>query len=238
MKCRAVIFDLFGTLVEEPPFAEYEKLLPQMASILGVSAEGFTRLWWETHGARHTGAFATIEANIEHVCQALGATPSKASIQHAAETRAEFACRPLRLQEGALETLRQLRADSRKIGLVSNCGPEVPPLWPQTPLAPLIDATVFSCAVGFKKPDPRIYHTACERLAVGPEQCVYVGDGDSRELTGASAVGMYAVLIRSEGSDEASHHFDPDDWDGTAISSLPELLSLPDVALQHGSKTA
>ena len=40
-----------------------------------------------------------------------------------------------------------------------------------------------------------MYLTACERLRVEPEECLYVGDGGSRELTGAAAVGMTAVRL-------------------------------------------
>jgi len=46
-----------------------------------------------------------------------------------------------------------------------------------------------------EKPDPRIYHLALERLKVKPQDCLYVGDGSSHELTGARKVGMHPVQI-------------------------------------------
>jgi len=75
-----------------------------------------------------------------------------------------------------------------------------------------------------KKPNPRIYHLALERLKVKPQDCLYVGDGSNRELTGARKVGMHPVLIRT--STEENCSFDEDDWDGTAVSSLSEVLDL------------
>ena len=75
------------------------------------------------------------------------------------------------------------------------------------------------------KPDPGIYELACERLGVQPGNCLYIGDGSSRELTGASTVGMDAVLIRVPNDTENG---DREDWQGTRISSVEEVLNLVD----------
>jgi len=64
------------------------------------------------------------------------------------------------------------------------------------PLASRIAATGFSCLLGVRKPHPGIYLHVTRRLGVAPEQCLYVGDGDSRELSGAAALGMTALRIR------------------------------------------
>ena len=82
-----------------------------------------------------------------------------------------------------------------RIGLVTDCSWETVLLWPETPLPPYFDSTVFSCAVGMRKPDPRIYALACDQLGLAPERCLYVGDGDSDELAGAERVGMTALRI-------------------------------------------
>ena len=89
-----------------------------------------------------------------------------------------------------LDTLAKLQSTGVKTGLISDCGSEVPDIWPGLALAPLMDATVFSCCVGVTKPDPSMYRLACERLGVDASRCLYVGDGGSRELTGARAMGM------------------------------------------------
>jgi len=78
-----------------------------------------------------------------------------------------------------------------------------------------------------KKPDPRIYKMATDRMGIKPEDCLYVGDGSSHELTGARAVGMQAVLIRhtDETVDEVVMERE-DDWDGPRITRLREVLNL------------
>ena len=97
------------------------------------------------------------------------------------------------------------------------------------PFAPLVDVAVFSCLEGVQKPAPRIYQLAVERLAVRPENCLYIGDGDSQELTGASQVGMYPVLIRNPDEDSTDVHrvdYEAGEWEGPVISSLREVLTL------------
>jgi putative hydrolase of the HAD superfamily len=92
------------------------------------------------------------------------------------------------------------------------------------PIKPFFDTVVFSCVAGVKKPDPRIYQLALERLKVKPQDCLYVGDGSSYELTGARKVGMHPVQIHVPG--EIVYFLDEDDWDGHPISSLSEVLNL------------
>ncbi len=89
--------------------------------------------------------------------------------------------------------------------------------------------TVFSCEVGLKKPDPRIYQLVAKQLAVKPESCLYIGDGSSNELSGATAVGMHPVLILDPREDSSSMHridAETDRWNGPVISSLKEVLEL------------
>ena len=64
---------------------------------------------------------------------------------------------------------------------------------------------------------------ACERLGVEPSDCLFIGDGGSGELTGATTVGMDAVLIRAQDDTENG---DREDWRGVKISSVSEVLGL------------
>ena len=129
-------------------------------------------------------------------------------------------------REGAVETLSYLKQNGCKTGLVSNCSMETTAIWPETLLAPFIDVAVFSCVEGAMKPDPRLFQTALERLAVPPGNCIYVADGMSRELETASGLGMRAVLI--EGHHETEYERDREDWRGEKIASLKEIMSLLD----------
>jgi putative hydrolase of the HAD superfamily len=141
--------------------------------------------------------------------------------------RLEIYRRNLAPRAGAVELLTYLRAAGYRIGLVSDCAAEIPMLWPQSTFAPLIEATVFSVETGARKPHQRNYRLICEQLGVAPERCLYIGDGGSRELTGATQFGMQAVLI----SVPYERHLvmereDAQQWQGPVVESLGEVLGL------------
>ena len=225
MKYKAVIFDLFGTLIKNFPWDVSNSLLRRMALELLAPPDDFTALWHAAFDKRMKGVLKNYQACIRHICQQLGAQVQDDRIDLAASTRFELNKQEVTApREGAIEVLSYLKANGCKTGLLSNCSTETTLVWENSPLAPLIDVAVFSCLVGLMKPDPRIYQTAVKRLAVKPEECMYIADGMEQELLGASKLGMRAVLIRVPGEDD----YDPyrEEWGGPVISSLKEVLTL------------
>jgi putative hydrolase of the HAD superfamily len=226
VKYDAVIFDLFGTLVDIFSLEEYERLVVDMCAVLGVAPAEFMSRWDEQHDERALGRTPVAE-QLGGLCRGLGVGVAPAQLARAVEMRVDFVRRVLVPRDDAVATLAALRERGLKVGVISDCSEEVVAAWPGTPLAPLVDEAVLSAAVGMKKPDPRVYNLACERLGVAPERCLYVGDGGSRELSGAAAVGMEAVLIRAPGDagDDAFRR-DAEEWGGGRILSLAEVLTL------------
>lgn len=224
---RAVVFDLFGTLVPEFPLAEWDRMFHEMASALGVDLQAFRREWDATMIERQTGLLGDVEGNVRTICARLGVAPEPVQLAAALEVRVSLYRRWFRPQPGAVETLRWLREHAYHTALISMCAPDTPPLWRASPLRDLIDVLVFSSEAGLRKPDPAIYLRATDGLGVDPAHCLYVGDGSYRELSGASAVGMHPVLIRdpAEG-DRAVLRPDAETWDGPAIRSVGEVLRL------------
>jgi putative hydrolase of the HAD superfamily len=198
-----------------------------MGAILGVPPEGIWCWYRDFWVDCATGTFASVETTIEHICTALGAEVDPARVKKAVQIRSEFTRRSLAAPTGTIETLSHLRLAGYRIGLISDCARETPMVWQSNNLAPLVDAAVFSCVVGLKKPDPRIYQIASQMLEVGTADCLYVGDGSSRELSGAVAAGMRAVLLRVPLDDAYdSQRAEVDDWTGPSISTLPDIRSM------------
>lgn len=229
MKHRAVVFDLWGTLVPQFDYAEFAASLRAMADAVGVDSDVFHQAWYDLWHERATGLFPTVQSTLEHICAVNGGSPSEEQLTQAvgiryAFTRAVLVGRP---RPDAVSTLEALKAKGLSLGLVSNCTPEVPSIWPDTPFAPLIGIPVFSCTVGIKKPDQRIYRVACEGLGVAPGECVYVGDGFDQELQGAMALGMWPVLIAPP--DERppdTIEWEGDTWKGERIETLAQVTRL------------
>ena len=228
MTDRAVIFDLFGTLIPNYDAVEYARVARAMAEIVGAPVADFARLYGsETWSRRATGALATTEDAIAYVCAALDLPMDTARVAEATGIRIDLTRRTLRPLPGVVDTLETLRGRGYGIGLVSDCSAEVPLLWPGTELSALVDAAIFSCDVGMKKPDPRIYLLACERLGVQPSACLYVGDGSGQELSGAAAIGMTPVLVRvpyAETTD--TDRPEVTTWDGRDVMTIPDILAL------------
>jgi putative hydrolase of the HAD superfamily len=113
----------------------------------------------------------------------------------------------LRPEERMIAAVRAARAGGVKTGLISNSWGLG--IYDRAP-TDLFDAAVISADVGLHKPQPEIYLLACERLAVEPNEAVFVDD--LREnCAGAEAVGMTALL-----------HRDPEE----TVARLEELLGI------------
>jgi putative hydrolase of the HAD superfamily len=156
----------------------------------------------------------------------MNVSPRAEQIEKAVEIRMKYIRQALQPRPDAVATVRRLKDHGYKIGLVSNCSIEIPILWPETAFANVIDTPIFSSRVHLKKPDPRIYHLACERLGVTPERCLYIADGEDHELTAAAKVGLHPILIRTSQETRSELHQEAREWQGTTIASLAEVLQL------------
>jgi putative hydrolase of the HAD superfamily len=226
VKYRGIIFDLFGTLVADFG-SSVGQMHQEMAAALAVAYEPFMWLWGQTAKMRIIGAFDSVEANIKYVCDTMNVQVGADQIAKAVEIRMKNIRQALQPRPDAVATLRQLKEQNYKLGLLSNCSIEIPLLWPETTFADLVDSPVFSSRERLKKPDHRIYHLACERLGVMPEDCLYIADGEDHELAAAAKVGLRPVLIRtSSDGNRGESHQEAKEWQGPTIDSLKEVLRL------------
>lgn len=220
MRYTAVLFDLFGTLVDNYSPADFRRELAEMASALRLPAEEFAERWLHSTHEAWLGSFPDTGAKIQHICEVMGMNVESDSVLLAAKLRLEGERRHLIPRPDAYATLTALRAAGFRTGLISNTMGDVPRLWKELGVASLIDEAVFSCEVGLEKPDVRIYHLACARLATRPEECIFVGDGGSDELSGAARAGLTPIRSRTP-------HEQPipeDRWNGITLSSLSDIL--------------
>jgi len=225
MKYMAIIFDLFGTLVDSYSVQGYNRYLADMAAALELQEEDFSKLWRDTIYERGIGIFKTTEESIRYICNKLKASVSEENIKKCDQIRLGNTRKALTPKNGAVDILKSLRGLGYKIGLITNCSADVPLLWKKTEFTHLFDATIFSASVGLKKPDAQIYNLACEQLGVEPKTCLYIGDGDSNELAGASQLGMDAVMIRDP-NEMDPYRIVEVDWRGRKIENFTEILDL------------
>ncbi len=227
MNFKAVIFDLFGTLVDVFPADSWRAVQNDIATVLDLDEDDLLVMWRNSRRERNQGIFPTIEANIEHVLRELSKPVDGGKVADAAKIRIDWARECLTPRRDAVETLRYVRAQGLKVGLVSNCTPEIPIIWPDTEFAPLVDVPLFSCSEGLEKPDVRIFQLSCERLASTPDRCLYIADGQGGELAAAASLGMTAVKIPSVYEHDKEPFYDnPEPWQGAQVTRLSEVRAL------------
>ncbi len=224
MKYDAVIFDLFGTLIDTFTFEDYHETIAEMTEVLDASFDQFLAAWIESFIPRTTGAFSSTAENIWHVSNEIGLEPTQEQVDEVVKLRHKWTRHWITPRSDAISTLAELREMGHRIGLITDCSIEVPTVWQETEFPPYFDSTIFSASVGMKKPDPKIYNLCCEQLGVEPDRCLYIGDGSSRELTGAKEMGMTPILIVAPGDDYFVERKDAVEWTGPRIAHLSEVL--------------
>lgn len=222
----AVVFDMYGTLTPSLTKAVWDEQKRACADRIGVPADAWVAALDETWHERVSGLFGGMPEAFRAVAERAGYLPTDEQVADAVEARLAAYLAAQRLRPDALEVLRTLRSSGLKLALVSDCTDELPLAWNRTPLAELFDATVFSCVERTRKPDPKLFRAAAQRLGVEPAQCLYVGDGGGDELAGSAAVGMLPVLLA--GPDWTDNHAPgrPEAWTGLRAETLSEVPAI------------
>ena len=221
---RAVLLDLFNTLVPGGSQADRDCVSKQMADELGVDRDAFASLVRSTFDARTRGRLGDLRETTRWMARNLGGAPSEDSIERATALRVQLT-RDLHSKTWAIPTLSALRSGGMVLGLVSDCSAETPMIWPSTALSPYFQAVSFSCVTGHRKPEPAAYLVASDALGVEPRNCVFVGDGGSRELSGAAALGMTAIRFLPPSFDRGEVIDNDPSWAGPGITDLFELVT-------------
>jgi putative hydrolase of the HAD superfamily len=223
----AVVFDFYSTLTPPGADAVWQRHTAAVAGLLGVAPARLAEELSASFPDRMSGALGDAGQTMAALAARSGGRPDPDQVAAAVALRQELQTTLFALRPEAPGVLAGLRAAGLRIGLVSDCTWELPTAWPRLPLAALVDAPVFSCVEGTRKPDPRLFHAVADRLGVEPAGCLYVGDGGGRELTGASAVGMTAVLLAGPDWHPTGAIDRERGWTGARISSLTELTAVP-----------
>ncbi len=97
------------------------------------------------------------------------------------------------LSPGAREVLASLRAQKKKLALVSNWDERLRHLVLDFGLQEFFDALIISCEVGYAKPDPTIYLLACQKLQIKPSKGLMIGDQLEDDVLAARRAGLWAL---------------------------------------------
>ena len=192
---KAVYFDLFFTLI----VPSYEKTNNEY-DILHLSMTE-----WENYAENdmlyQERALGRVKSEMEIIDRIVSVIPfqvndiQKKQILSAREKRMKNALH--NVSEDLIDVLKILKNRKIKIGLISNADIIDCKYWGESKLASFFDDVIFSCNVGFLKPDRQIYELAMQNLKVLPDESLFVGDGGSNELFGAKSAGMKTIFTEA-----------------------------------------
>ena len=190
---HAVIFDLFHTLTAP------EVVCPggqSTSDILGLDPVSWNRQLMEKSKDRLRGLEKDPVDIIKKLACAINPGLSEALILKAVENRIRrFEAALVNIPSPAVEVIKALKQRGKKIALVSNADVIESAAWRRSPVSPYFDVVLFSCEVGYVKPELEIYELCLKELREKPEDCVFVGDGGSNEFDGAKKAGLSCIMV-------------------------------------------
>lgn len=188
---KGILFDLFHTLVS---LIHAKTPGKNSNEILGISRE----VWWDAlfnkTDDRLRGIITDPVAIIRDITNQIDPGIDDAIIREVAQKRGErFRQGLIHVSPHVIECLRKL-SKTHKIGLVSNADVMERAGWEESEISDYFDCAVFSCDVGFVKPQTEIYNCCLAGLGLSTHEVLFVGDGGSDELIGAKKAGITTVF--------------------------------------------
>jgi putative hydrolase of the HAD superfamily len=222
VRVRAVLFDLGDTLVDEKDFDGWTELARRF--YLDLDPDVLLHSYFEVLDAVDARPHpAGREAGLVDFWQKTLSTAAAKSVDEPT-TRKFIAAvheteRPVRLYSDVVRCLDILRAEHRALGVVSNSASEasVRRILDRVGILDYFARILSSGTEGVEKPDPAIFRRAVERMAVRPEETVYVGNLANTDAKAASVAGLHGVWLNREG---CGYGEDP-----------PEIISLLELPL-------
>ena len=204
MTYRAVLFDLGGVVVGSPlhAIAAYEEEL-------GIPAGSVNRV---VIGTGPAGAWSRLERGeltLEPFFEAFDRECATAGCALSARTLMERVAGATAPRPAMLEAISRIRARGLVAAAITNNW--IAEEGSAGSLRHIFDLVVESAVEGIRKPDPRIFITACERLEIVPSQAVFLDDIGSNLKT-ARSLGMTTIKV-----------VEPD----AALAELEALLGFP-----------
>jgi putative hydrolase of the HAD superfamily len=210
----AVLVDLDDTILEFPNSARASWLAVARtyAARAGCSAEALFEAVWQTRDALwRDEAPASLRAARMHLhstrrdivtraLASLGAQPPDGLVDELAISYGAMRAEAVRAFPGAIDTLRRLRTEGVRLGLVTN-GPAAVqrPKVDRFELEALFDYVLIEGEFGAGKPDARVFRHVLAELGVGPHEAWMVGDHLEWDVAGAQRIGVYAIWVDSYG---------------------------------------
>jgi 2-haloacid dehalogenase len=195
-RCRAVVFDAYGTLFDVA--APTRALLGELADEVGQlwRRKQLEYSWLRSLIGRHAD-FAQVTAEaLDYALEAHGITDAGL----AARLREAYLTLPA--YDDAAEVLTALRQSGRRTAILSNGSPAMlAPMVTRSGLSPLLELLMSVEDVAIFKPHPKAYSLACDRLACPAQDIAFVS-ANGWDAAGAATFGFSVAWLNRRGEPE------------------------------------
>jgi HAD superfamily hydrolase (TIGR01662 family) len=132
-------------------------------------------------------------------------------------------------EDDALITLAKLKEGGYRLALISNASddPNTQVLVDKLGARGYFEVIISSAALGIRKPNPKIFQEAMERMNLSPEKVAMVGDRLGADILGARNAGIFSIWIKRRADTPGNRaHVDTifPDAQIDILSELPRLL--------------
>lgn len=135
-----------------------------------------------------------------------------------------------KIENDAHSTLKELINRGFHLGVVSNAADavDVSRIIDQHKLRDYFEVIIVSADFGIRKPDPRLFKIALQRMHAKPQSAVMVGDNLRSDILGAHRAGMRAIWITRRSDDPHNAQLRSSITPDAEVSSLEEVSLLLD----------
>jgi putative hydrolase of the HAD superfamily len=219
---KGLLVDLFGTIIPRPDMKRHEKFMDSISDILDEDPVNTRKVWRKLYKRRITGVDDTSRRFVDHFLLELGSDYSEEKVKRIDTLWNELTGELMIFFDDVSPVLQVMRDSGLRIGLLTNCGANVPDIFEKSEIASRFDAMIYSSTEKMTKPDVRFFERGSEMLGLEPGQCAFIGDGDNDELFGSRDAGLFTIKI-DRGEDSGDYVIKPvPPWDPT-ISDFNEL---------------
>jgi putative hydrolase of the HAD superfamily len=205
LKIQAIIFDLYGTLIDVSTDEDKNEVFNFLSLYLqyydiNIPAARLKDIFENEKSNNLNSRHERYpEVNLQEVFEEI--------LKREGNTNSflvKSCCKLFRIQSrerfqlfpDSIPVLKEIKNNGYTIGLVSNAqkvftANEIRILGLQN----YFKHMVFSTRYGITKPDRRLFMIACAMLDVPPERAIYIGDNPYNDVKGAREIGMTSILL-------------------------------------------
>lgn len=203
------IFGLYGTLIEIETDEDDSLLWEKVSMYFGYyganyEAEEFKKRFYKlmNKSVDQDSKIEYPEVNIDDVFYKLfkdkGVKPKKKLTKNAALLFRLLSTKKIKLYDGVLETLKELKKQNKKLYIIGN-GQSVFAKYEMQLLGiyDLFDGVYMSSNYGVKKPDTKIFDTITEGEKIKKKETILIGNDYSEDIKFANDIGIDSLYIKT-----------------------------------------